>query len=106
MKVGIIADRLNRPRTGIGNYIYNLTKEFAKTNENRERVCLISYEDSDLFPNLNKIIIKNPFKNITNKSFYFWHIYLQFKFKKIDFNLDTIHSPENATPFVKLKPKK
>ena len=106
MKVGIVADRLNRQRTGIGNYVYNLTKEFAKTNENREKVCLISYEDSDLFPNLNKIIIKNPFKNITKKSFYFWHIYLQFKLKKNNFNLDIVHSPENTTLFIKLKSKK
>ena len=106
MKVGIVADRLNRPRSGIGNYIYYLIKEFAKTNENREKVYLINYEDNNIFPNLNKIIIENPLKNITKKSFYFWHIYLQFRLKRNNLNLDIIHSPENATLFVKLKQKK
>ena len=106
MKVGIIADRLNRPRTGIGNYIYNLIKEFAKTNENRGKVYLINYEKTNIFPNLNEIIVENPLKNITKKSYYFWHLYLQFKLNKENFKFDIIHSPENAALFIKLKHQK
>ena len=103
MKIGIISDRLNRSRTGIGNYTYNLIKELGKKNENRECISLISYESSGLFPNLDEIIIKNPLKRVTRKSFYFWHIYLQFRLKKNNFNLDIVHSPENAALFAKLK---
>jgi hypothetical protein len=92
MKVGIIADRLNRPRTGIENYTYNLIKGFGKISD-KEKIFLINYEDNNIFPNLNKIIVKNPLKNITKKSYYFWHLYLQFKLKKNNLNLDIIHSP-------------
>jgi glycosyltransferase involved in cell wall biosynthesis len=105
MKIGIVVDRLNRLRTGIENYTYNVIKEFAKISDN-EKIFLINYEDNNIFPNLNKIIVKNPLKNITKKSFYFWHIYLQFKLNKKDFKLDIIHSPENAALFIKLRHQK
>ncbi|WP_410508128.1 glycosyltransferase family 1 protein [Methanosarcina hadiensis] len=106
MKVGILADRLNRPRTGIGNYTYNLIKELDSIDPIQNEIFLINYELNDLFPNLNKIIVPNPLKNIIEKSFYIWHLYLQSKLKKTNFGIDIIHSPENATPFLKIKPKK
>ena len=105
MRIGIVVDRLNRPRTGIENYTYNLINKFAKISD-KEKIFLINYEENNIFPNLNKIIIKNPLKNITKKSYYFWHLYLQFKLNKKDFKLDIIHSPENAALFIKLRHQK
>ena len=105
MKIGIISERLNRPLTGVGNYTYYLIKELSKIYDKRD-VYLINYMDDEIFTDVNKITIKAPFKNISKNSYYFWHIYLQLKFKKNNFNLDIIHSPENASLFVKLKHQK
>ncbi|GAA0129021.1 glycosyltransferase family 1 protein [Methanococcus maripaludis] len=103
MKIGIIADRLNRPLTGIGNYIYNLITEISISNKN---IYIINYEENKIVPNVNKITIKNPVSRISNKSFYFWHLYLNYYLKKTNLDLDIIHSPENATPFTTIRSKK
>lgn len=105
MKIGFIADRINRPRTGIGNYAYNLIKEFSKMDDIKSQLYLINYEEGIFFKDLKKIILKTPL-DVTKKSFYFWHLYLQIKLKRDNLGLDIIHSPENATPFVKLRSKK
>lgn len=106
MKIGIISDRLNRQRTGIGNYIYNLINEFNKVPYKDNKIILINYLKNDSFPNLKQMIIKNPFYLFGNRSFYCWHVYLDAFFKIKDLDLDVIHSPENATPFSKLIPRK
>ena len=67
MRIGIISDRLNRPLTGIGNVVYNLINELSKID--KENIYLINYEESHLFPELNKIIIKNPFEKFPKKPF-------------------------------------
>ena len=105
MKIGIISERLNRPLTGVGNYTYYLIKELSKIYDKRD-VYLINYRDDKIFTDLNKITIKAPFKNISKNSYYLWHLYLQLKLKKNNLNLDIIHSPENASLFVKLKHQK
>ena len=104
IKIGIISDRLNRQRTGIGNYVYNLLDQFDK--ESLEDIVLINYQKNSHFKNLEQILIKNPLDPLGNKSFYFWHIYLHAVLKAKDYGLDIIHSPENATPFTALKPNK
>ena len=101
MKIGIISDRLNRPLTGIGNVAYNVTKEFSKID--KENICLINYEENNLFPELDKIIIKNPFEKFPKKPFYFWHLYLNYYLNNKKLDLNIIHSPENASLFIKLK---
>ena len=105
MKVGIISDRLNRPLTGVGNYVYNLINELSKIDN--ENIYLINYKENNLFPELNKIIIKNPFKKFPKKySYYFWHLYLNYYINHKKLDLDIIHSPENASLFINLKNKK
>ncbi|AEF97057.1 glycosyltransferase family 4 protein [Methanotorris igneus] len=104
MKIGIISDRLNRPLTGIGNYVYNLINELSKIDKGR--IYLINYKENNLFPELNKIIIKNPFEKFPKKPFYFWHLYLNYYLNRKKLDLDIIHSPENIPIFVKLKYQK
>ena len=104
MRIGIISDRLNRSLTGIGNYVYNLVSELSKIDNGN--IYLINCEENNLFPELHKIIIKNPFKIFPKKSFYFWHLYLNYYLKRRKLYLDIIHSPENASLFVKLRNQK
>ena len=99
MKVGVIADRLNRPLTGIGYYVYRLIYGLSKLFDD---IYLINYDKNNIF-HLNEIIIKNPIKFKCPKSFYFWHIYLNYYLNHNRLDLDVIHSPENASLFVKLK---
>ncbi|ABR55980.1 MAG: hypothetical protein PWP15_87 [Methanothermococcus sp.] len=101
MKIGIISDRLNRPLTGIGNYVYNLINELSKID--KENICLINYEENNLFPDLNRIFIKNPFEEFPKRPFYFWHLFLNYYLNKKKLDLDIIHSPENSSLFTKLK---
>lgn len=121
MKIGIISDRVNRTKTGVDNYLYNLINEFSKIDKIKKDIYLIDYEVNNPFPELNKIIIKNPFEKFSNfvrnrlnlrfnlfskKSFYFWHLYLNYCLNKKKLNIDIIHSPEDASLFVKLKNQK
>ncbi|AHL23102.1 glycosyltransferase family 4 protein [Thermococcus nautili] len=102
MKVGIIADRLNRTSMGVGAYVYNLINEISKIN--RDILYLVNYEENNLFLGLDRIIIKNPFEKFSKKlPYYLWHIYLNYYLitKKLD--LDIIHIPENPTIIQKLK---
>ncbi|XRP97069.1 glycosyltransferase family 4 protein [Methanocaldococcus sp. 16A] len=104
MKVGIVSDRLNRTLTGVGNYVYNLIKELSKIDKN---IYLINYKENNLFPELNKIIIKNPFDIFPKKySYYFWHLYLNYYLNTEKIDLDIVHSPENVSLFIKFKKTK
>ncbi|HIQ39262.1 MAG TPA: glycosyltransferase family 1 protein [Methanothermococcus okinawensis] len=102
MKVGVIADRLNRPLTGIGYYVYRLIYGLSKLFDD---IYLINYDKNNIFQ-LNEIFIKNPINFKYLKSFYFWHIYLNYYLNHNKLDLDIIHSPENASLFVKLKYQK
>jgi len=107
MKVGIISDRLNRTLTGVGNYVYNLIKELSKIY--KDNLFLINYTENNMFNDINKIIINNPFNFLPGKySYYFWLIYLNYYLMKNNkvVDLDIIHSPENVALFIKLKGQK
>jgi glycosyltransferase involved in cell wall biosynthesis len=101
MKIGFIIDRLNRPLTGVGNYVYHLTKELLKID--KDKIYLINY---NIFgdPHVdNKImIIKNYFKSFP-KPYYFWNWYLNYKLNITNIGLDVIHSPESSTIYMKLR---
>ncbi len=104
MKIGIISERLNRPLTGVGTYTQHLIKELSKICSKNE-IYLVDYSDYKLFEDLNKIIIASWIKYLPMKS-YCWHLYSQFKLSNNNHDLDIIHSPENASLFVKLKDQK
>lgn len=101
MNVAIVSDRLNRPLTGVGNYLLNLIENMPT----RDNIYLISYEKNPFYKDFKEIIVKNPFCTRGHKPFiYFWHFYLQYKLPHIkDIKLDVIHSPENSTLFRKFK---
>jgi len=104
MKVGIISERLNRPITGVGTYTYNLIKEISKILP-EDDIFLIDYTDNCIFNSLNKITFGSFVTKIPKKS-YIWYFYSQFKLRKNNFDLNIIHSPENASLFVKLQNQK
>ena len=95
MNVGIVADRMNRKMTGVGNYVKNLLRELdrIKTNDN---IYLLNYKDSKKYNHLKTKIINNPLKNITKSDYYLWHLYfLPHGLEKLD--LELVHIPENAS---------
>ena len=101
MKIGIISERLNHPITGVGTYTFQLIKNIS-TLCKRDEIYLIDSNNSEIFKDINKIIISPPIKYLQKKP-YFWNLYSQFKLRRNNFDLDIIHSPENATLFIKLK---
>lgn len=107
MKVGIVSERLNYPLTGVGRYTYHLIKGLSI--HLHDKLYLIDYKCHEPFRDLNKIIIA-PWVTHLPKGWkmksYLWHLYLQFELMKNNFGLDIIHSPENASLFVKLKNQK
>lgn len=104
MKIGLISERLNRPLTGVGTYTYNLIKGISNVYP-PEHIFLVDYTDHSDFNSLNKLILVPSVKYLPKKS-YLWHLYIQFKLRKNNFDLDIIHSPENASLFVKLQNQK
>lgn len=98
MKIGIIANSLNPPRTGVGNVVYNVLKNIPKKTL-KESVYLINYEESELFPECEKIIIKNPFKKITKN--FLWYQTLPIK-KELN-KLDIIHNPYQLPTILNFK---
>jgi glycosyltransferase involved in cell wall biosynthesis len=104
MKVGIITDRLERPLTGIGNYIYNLVDGFAKIGKEQDIVC-ISYAQNESFPKTAQLVIPNPLRNYFKKGYILWHLYMPLCLKISKTNpVEIIHSPENGSLFFKVKP--
>ena len=59
MKVGILSWIIDRPRTGIDNYLYNILQNMVKT-ENSEKISLIHYKRTEdpIYSKTNDIIIK------------------------------------------------
>lgn len=104
MKIGIISERLNRPLTGVGTYTYNLIKEISKILP-QDSFYLIDYTDQCIFYSINKINFGSFVKRFPKKS-YTWQLYTQLKLRKNNLDLDIIHSPENASLFVKLQNQK
>jgi glycosyltransferase involved in cell wall biosynthesis len=99
MKIGIIANSLNPPRTGVGNYLYNILKNAP--NEKCKNFYLINYEKNNLFLELNKIIIKNPFEKITKN--FLWCQTLPMKNELNE--LDIIHNPYQLPTVFNFKQK-
>lgn len=104
MNIGIISERLSQPVTGIGVYTRNLIQEMSKIYPH-ESLFLIDMYDREIFEGSNKIIVSSYVKYFPKKS-YFWHFISQFKLRKNTLNLDIIHSPENATLFLKMNNQK
>lgn len=106
MKIGIISERLNRPLTGVGTYTYHLIKEISSIHP-QEDIYLINYKTNNLFNDLNHVLISFPYLSSANLSIYshIWHFYSQCRLRN-NSDLDIIHSPENASLFIKFKNKK
>jgi len=102
MKVGITAEALNSGGAGIGTYTYNLIKNLNKIN--KFHICLLECENEEIFPNLDKIVISNPFNKISK--LYLWHPYLSIKLNSQNYDLDIIHSLNQGPAFFKLKKQK
>lgn len=101
MNIAIISERLSRPSTGVTTYLYNLITNLSDICLNDE-IFLIDCEENSSFPTMNKIIVA-PFFNFLPKKSYFWNFYIQCKLLFCNYDLDIIHSPENAIFFMKLK---
>ncbi|UXM85418.1 glycosyltransferase family 4 protein [Methanococcus aeolicus] len=98
MKIGIIANSLNPPRTGVGNVLYNVLKNIPKRKY--KNFYLINYEKNNIFPETNKIIIKNPFKMAKT---FLWYQTLPMKNELKE--LDIIHNPYQLPTFFNFKQK-
>ncbi|RXE55921.1 glycosyl transferase family 1 [Methanoculleus taiwanensis] len=101
MRVGIIADRLDRPLTGIGNYVQNILHEFSQMSTNIA-FNTIRYKKSEEFDNINEIILANPFEGLMKKSYYPWHLYMQLSLRMKPVDLDVLHCPESASIFTQI----
>ncbi len=99
MDIGIIADALNSPSTGVGNYTKNLINGLQHTALGDDTVSLINSREVDagLFPT---IVIPNPFPVLKT---YAWYLYLTKKLQKYD--LAVIHNPTQAPTYFRLKQK-
>ncbi|MGI5991526.1 MAG: glycosyltransferase family 4 protein [Methanosarcina sp.] len=104
MNIGIISERLSQPATGIGVYTQNLIKEMSEIYP-RKNLFLIDMCDREIFKELNKIIISPSVRSLPKNS-YFWHLISQIRLRKNNFNLEVVHSPENATLFLKMNNQK
>ncbi|HIP90277.1 MAG TPA: glycosyltransferase family 1 protein, partial [Candidatus Nanopusillus sp.] len=91
MKIGILAEILNKPLTGIGNVVYNLIKELLNYKNDFD-LYLINSKKLDNF-SINQIIIKNPLE-LVSKS-YLWYFYASTKINKFE-KLDIIHDPSQS----------
>ncbi|WP_421077859.1 glycosyltransferase family 1 protein [Methanothermococcus sp. Ax23] len=96
MKIGIISEKLNPPRTGVGNYLYNTLKATAKLQN--KNYCLINYQHNNLIPSANLIVVKKPFNNR-----YLWYQILPIN-NSLE-NLDIIHNPFQIPTILNFKQK-
>ncbi len=99
MDIGIIADALNSPSTGVGNYTRNLIDNLQYTILGSDTISLINHmkTDPEAFPN---IIVSNPFPILKT---YAWYPYLVKKLR--NYNLDVIHNPTQAPTYFQLNQK-
>ena len=104
MRVGIISERLNRPLTGVGIYQNNLIEDFSHMPESKN-VCLINFEKDENIKGIDQVIVTPPPKITLHKP-YLRHAYLQLALRKNNYDLDIIHSPENASLVVCLENQK
>jgi glycosyltransferase involved in cell wall biosynthesis len=99
MQVGFIADRVNRPLTGIGSYVDHLLSEYSRMDTGLT-LNTINYKKNERLHNINEIIITNPFENLMKKAYYPWHFYIQFALWRNPMNLDVLHCPESASLYM------
>ncbi|WP_459201916.1 glycosyltransferase family 4 protein [Methanococcus sp. CF] len=100
MNIGVIANTLNPPKTGVGNYVYNILKCMTFYSQSMN-LCTINYTETCFFEDIQEIIIDNPF-NKFNKNF-LWAQTLPFSKSLQD--LDIIHNPYQLPTFTKFKQK-
>jgi glycosyltransferase involved in cell wall biosynthesis len=96
MKIGIIVGNIGTVRSGIGNYIFNLTNELKKTKSHQ--ITIITTKENSQFSDLPKIIPSYPFKIYTTV---FWSLAISLQ-KKLFKDFDIIHNPSHFYTFSKL----
>jgi glycosyltransferase involved in cell wall biosynthesis len=101
MKIGIISESLNRPITGVENYVFNLIKELLNLSLKKKDVDieLINYKKNRYFKNISEIIINNPFEKIFKT---LWYPYAIYKLKE-NKEFDIIHNTRHFPTVFKLK---
>jgi len=90
MRIGIIAEPLNQPFTGIATYTSNLIQDHRNENENYD-VFLINYENN--FPReAGQNVIVMPYNSFFKKisKSYLWYLTLPFRIRKYK-DFDLIH---------------
>ncbi len=88
MRVGLFSRILDRQRTGIDNYLYNITQEMIKAG-NAEEISLIHFKKSEdeIYTKVNDVIIDSlPFNLINPIN---WSIAIK------ENNIDVIHLPSH-----------
>ncbi len=99
MKVGIVSSAIAQDLNGIGNYIYNLIREFNEINSNNTSFYLIN-SHRNIYSSNYEIIINNPFPVLKT---YSWYPFMALKLRSR--SLDIIHNPSQVPTFFKLKQK-
>jgi glycosyltransferase involved in cell wall biosynthesis len=91
MKIGLLSWILDRQRTGIDNYLYNIVQEMVKANESRD-ISLIHFQRSndEIYQKVNDVIIDSFPYNIINP----------FKLSKSlkELQIDIFHLPSHMVP--------
>jgi len=98
MKVGLTGEALTAVGVGINTYTYNLVKELIKLYKD---IYLIEYSPDNVFNNIPKIIVPNPFQKFSR--IYLWHPYLALKLNFNEYPLDIVHSLNQGPGIFKLK---
>ncbi|UUX91808.1 glycosyltransferase family 4 protein [Methanoplanus endosymbiosus] len=99
MKIGIIAETLNTPSTGIGNYTKNLINDLKNVVPKKDSIYLINHNKT-AFPPFQDLIIPNYFPIVKT---YSWYPYVTRKIRKSD--IDIVHNPTQTPTFFKFKQK-
>ena len=95
MKIGLVVGNLNNNRSGIGNYIYNLTNQLKKTENNE--LTIIGCPNLTLFKGIRQ---KSPFYPAIPFNTILWSQFLSFQ-KKVFSEFDVIHNPGHFPIFIR-----
>lgn len=91
MKIGFVSDSIEKESAGIGNYSFNLLKEFSKTDN---EIYLIDWQEKKYLSKLCKkqIIIPNRWPFNAFKTFS-WHLSLLKKISNLNIDFDILFNP-------------
>ncbi len=91
MKIGFISDSIEKKSAGIGNYSFNLLREFSRTNN---EIYLIDWQEKECLNQFceKQIIIPNKWPFNLFKTFS-WHLSLLKKVSDINIDLDILFNP-------------